>query len=298
MVLWRKRVKYPHLVLGAGCLFVLLALLLVLPVQSANHTCSFISAEAWNAEQAVYPSLARQDAITSSLGANFDLQPSLFGMIPVTGSGRYEAFTGQGVPPDSQRTRRGVFLRDHQAGREHWIGPGESPVNTPDGRYLVFLSKDDRLAPGDNNRGWDVVLYDRVQMAYELISVNTDGQQTSGMGIFSAPSVSADGRYVVFSSDRSGLVPDADSGEVMHIYLRDRLTNTTTMLSKAADGQPANGDSWQPEISASGKTILFNSNATNLVKGSHSTASGVVVCSLSPEIIPANGWKPSWAKLE
>ena len=107
------------------------------------------------------------------------------------------------------------------------------------------------------------------------LSVATDGTQANGPSYW--PSVSASGRYVVFSSTATNLAP-ADTDTVSDIYLRDRDTDAdgildepaavaTTLLSITAGGAKGDRGSFRPVISADGRFVAFESNALNLVPG-------------------------------
>jgi len=94
------------------------------------------------------------------------------------------------------------------------------------------------------------------------VSIASDGGDTSANSNW--PSVSADGRYVAFSSWASNLVAN-DTNDQSDIFVRDLKTGTTTLVSVASDGTQANGTSFTPSISANGDVIAFKSDATNLV---------------------------------
>jgi Tol biopolymer transport system component len=91
-----------------------------------------------------------------------------------------------------------------------------------------------------------------------------------------SPAISADGRYVAFSSGADNLVP-GDTNEVSDIFVRDRQTGATELVSLAEDGSPANGSSDPPGISADGRWIVFASVASNLVAGDENDVSDVFV---------------------
>ena len=96
-----------------------------------------------------------------------------------------------------------------------------------------------------------------------LISRNIfGGPANSGS---SQPSVSADGRYVAFTSTAWNLELDARVG-ITNVFVRDTKTGVTTLVSRAngANGEPADGQSTHPMISADGSTVAFSSFATNL----------------------------------
>src|SRR5579862_528035 len=95
-----------------------------------------------------------------------------------------------------------------------------------------------------------------------------------------SPSISADGRFVAFASDADNLVL-GDRNGLTDIFVRDTCTGVsagctpaTTRVSVAADGTEANGASDSPSISADGRYIAFDSQATNLTPGSSGAVSG------------------------
>jgi Tol biopolymer transport system component len=78
------------------------------------------------------------------------------------------------------------------------------------------------------------------------------------------PSISGDGRYVVFVSEASNLLND-DQNQASDVLLYDRETETLRWVSRGADGGSANGESTTPVISADGRFVAFQSDASNLV---------------------------------
>lgn len=98
-----------------------------------------------------------------------------------------------------------------------------------------------------------------------LVSRGADGTPPadgdSGPGL----AISASGRFVAFESKAGNLNAAAQPG-VTNIYLRDRRTGTTTLISRAsgADGAAADADSANPSISPGGRYVAFESTATNL----------------------------------
>jgi Tol biopolymer transport system component len=98
----------------------------------------------------------------------------------------------------------------------------------------------------------------------ERVSVATDGGDPSANS--SWPSVSTDGRYVAYSSWASNLVP-SDTNDQSDIFITDRVTGATSLMSVGSDGVQANGSSFTPSISGNGDIVAFRSDATNLVVG-------------------------------
>ncbi len=106
------------------------------------------------------------------------------------------------------------------------------------------------------------------------VSVSSaEAQANAGSGNVA---ISASGRFVVFSSNASNLVP-SDTNGVSDVFLRDRLRGTTRRVSVATGGAQANGHSTSPEISANGRFVVFHSDATNLVSGDTNDRSDVFV---------------------
>ena len=140
------------------------------------------------------------------------------------------------------------------------IGDSESknPDVSADGRYVAFESASTNLVSGDINSLRDVFVKDMETGAVELISVSTDGTQSNGSS--SLPSISADGRYVVFMSHSDNLIAE-DTNNEYDIFLRDRETGTTTCISMGEDGLIGNDYSQGGSISDDGRYVTFYSNA-------------------------------------
>jgi hypothetical protein len=151
---------------------------------------------------------------------------------------------------------------------------GNSSSNDPsissDGRYIAFDSLATNLVPGDTNKspdpnyagtGRDVFVHDLQTGVTTRVSVASDGSQANGNSQY--PSISGDGRYVAFesSSTNFGATIPVGTGQ---IFLRDRVSGTTALISKNSNGDPADNDSQYPSISTDGRYVEFTSRATNL----------------------------------
>ena len=143
-------------------------------------------------------------------------------------------------------------------------GHSISPAISGDGRYVAFYSDASNLVAGDANRARDVFVYDRQTGETTRVSVGVGGAEANGDSF--APAISADGRFVVFSSAASNLVP-GDTNRADDIFVRDRVAGTTTRISVGPGGVEANGGSYTPAISADGSAVAYTSDATNLVAG-------------------------------
>ncbi len=130
--------------------------------------------------------------------------------------------------------------------------------------YVVFRSLDSTIVPNDTNGVADVFHHNIYSHASQRVSVDADGVEANGPS--GAPSISSDGRYVVFETDATNLVP-GDTNGVTDIILADMQTGGRQRISVATDGTQANGASTKPRISAEGNFVVYQSMASNLVPG-------------------------------
>jgi Tol biopolymer transport system component len=149
-------------------------------------------------------------------------------------------------------------------------GAAAQPSLSADGRYVAFVSGSDGLAPGDDNVGYDVFLRDRTMGTTTAVSVSSSGafpQYPGWQPNSEHPSISADGRYVAFSSYGRGLVAGDDYND-MDVFVRDVVAGTTRIASVTATGEHAfGGTSSGASISADGRYVAFHSDAGNLSPG-------------------------------
>jgi Tol biopolymer transport system component len=138
------------------------------------------------------------------------------------------------------------------------------PAISADGRYVAFYSDASNLVLGDTNGARDVFVRDLQTGETTRVSVSSSGAEANGDSF--APALSADGRYVAFSSSASNLV-DGDTNDANDIFVRDRQANTTTRVSVGSDGSQANGGSDAPSLSGDGRLVAFASTASNIVNG-------------------------------
>ena len=136
-----------------------------------------------------------------------------------------------------------------------------------DGRYVVFQSRRYGLVFGDTNRLADIFVRDRWLKTTRRVSVASDGTQSNGHS--DAPAISADGRYVVFQSTASNLVPGlgGNANRWTHIYLHDMATRRTELISMAPGGGYSDEGSYEPTVSGDGRFVAFMSTSTNLISG-------------------------------
>jgi len=141
-------------------------------------------------------------------------------------------------------------------------GVSDSASISADGKYVAFSSSATDLVLNDSNRASDVFVLDNETGIIERVSISSQGSQ--GNSWSKNPSISGDGRYVVFESYATNLVQD-DKSRKIDIFVHDRLTGITDRVSKGISGQEANSQSSNASISYDGRFIAFESYASNLV---------------------------------
>ncbi|MEG4810173.1 calcium-binding protein [Microcoleus sp. F8-D3] len=192
----------------------------------------------------------------------------------ISAGGRFIAFESNAtnlVAEDTNNTSD-IFLHDRLTGNTARISVGSTgkegdraslnPSISADGRFIAFESNSTNLVPGDTNNTSDIFVRDRLTNLTTRISVNSTGNQ-GNIGSFN-PSISADGRFVAFDSLADNLVA-ADTNSTRDIFVRDIQTNTTNRLSVNSSGNQGNFGSITAAISADGRFVAFESNASNLV---------------------------------
>jgi Tol biopolymer transport system component len=168
-----------------------------------------------------------------------------------------------------------TFVRDRATGVTERVSVSTSGLQGNNGGYRAALSSDGSLVafesdatnliPSDLNHSTDIFVRDRVAGTTHRVSLTDSGGGADPGGCFN-PDMSADGRYVVFSSRATNLV-FGDTNGISDVFARDTVAKTTTRVSVDSNGAQADGGSTMPRISADGSTVAFLSYAHNLVAG-------------------------------
>jgi Tol biopolymer transport system component len=203
----------------------------------------------------------------------------------ISGDGRLVAFASNAsLVPGDTNSRVDVYVRDrgtHQTIRASLATSGaqpdddsNSPAISADGRFVVFASFASSLVVGDTNGVEDVFLRDLQSGTTTRVSVSSAGIQGNDHSGY--PSISADGRYVAFMSYAPNLVP-GDANGCADVFVHDRIAHTTVRASVDDVGAEADQDSLLSALSADGRSVAFESYATNLVPGDTNAAEDVFV---------------------
>ncbi|WP_051967286.1 TolB family protein [Kitasatospora mediocidica] len=195
--------------------------------------------------------------------------------VALSASGRYALFTStaENLVPGGTNGFGGILVRDLWSKRVERIdvSDGGAPADSystaggisADGRYVVFSSAADNLVPADTNGATDIFVRDLRTGRTERISTGDPalGPQT---GDSFSPTISADGRYVAYASNRTDLVP-GDTNQASDIFVFDRRTGTTVRADVTGAGAQTAFGSFQPAISADGSRVAFVSRDSSLL---------------------------------
>jgi Tol biopolymer transport system component len=231
---------------------------------------------------AVYVS-DRQSGILHRIATGFD-RPSV-STPAISATGRYVAFVAtRGFTTGSYTPyfRAGVYIYDRSLQRTDRVDvnsneepgnlPGKEPSISSNGRYVAFTSPATNLSVSDSNGATDIFVRDREAGTTRRVSVGPGGRQADGNSY--RPSISAYGRHVTFVSD-AGNLGSSDQNGVADIFLRDRQTGVTHLLSVDSNGRQGDLASDSPAINVDGRYVAFGSYASDLVLNDFNTSSDV-----------------------
>ena len=200
----------------------------------------------------------------------------------VSGDGQWVAFVtaARSLVPEDTTNLKDILLWQRDSGSIQWVsrsevgetqGNSDAPAIDFAGERVVFQSNV-RLVEGDTNGLIDVYLFDRTTAKLQVVSTTLSGEPAENSS--SAPSISADGRWVAFVSASSRLVAN-DTNQVADVFVRDLLTGTTDLVSQGTTGEQATLPSTRVRISGDGRFVAFQTSATNLDPAPSGTANQI-----------------------
>src|SRR5262249_26713473 len=197
----------------------------------------------------------------------------------ISADGRFVAFESfsTNLTPDANRGIEQVFVRDLQTNTTTLVSrasganapegddESDSPAISADGRFVAFTSLASNLDPADGLTGGNLFVRDLQTNTTTLVSRASGANGALANSVPFDPSISADGRFVAFASFASNLDPEANNANG-NVFVRDLQANTTMLVSRASGANGATGDnsSLEPAISADGRFVAFQSDASNL----------------------------------
>ncbi len=219
--------------------------------------------------------------ITECVSVNSAGEPGNFGSLrsSISADGRFVAFESyaDNLAVGDTNHEADVFVRDRQAHQTRLVSVhpdgttgdtandfSSSPSISADGRFVAFYSPADDLVLVDPCdvpcfQG-NVYVRDLDSDTTELISINSSGNRLNGWS--GRPSISAEGRYVSFTSEATDLIP-VDTNQTIDVFLRDRQSTAAELVSVSTSGEQGNLGSDESFISADGRYIAFSSRAAN-----------------------------------
>jgi hypothetical protein len=189
----------------------------------------------------------------------------------ISANGRFVAYSSEaGNLPHGTSSYDHVYVFDRRTGRNRLVSKtsqGEPADDESDyanisgnARFVAFQSNASNL-PGANGLQ-QIYVHDRGSGRTRLVSKNTQGETAESSSELFGPSISNDGRYVVFDTAASNL--PGGSGSYDQAYVHDRRTGRTRLISRNTQGDPADDHSDAAGISGNGRYVAFNSRADNL----------------------------------
>lgn len=188
-------------------------------------------------------------------------------------SGQFVVFvTAQnGIDGGDNNNHEDVFRRNMKTGTTRIVSVSSSekigddnswdPVVSEDGKVVAFNSAADNLIDGKVTSNEQVYVRNMKSGKTFLISKGSSGAANTHA---EDPHLSSGGRYIVFHSSATNLTSKNTNGKAQ-VYLRDRASGKTFLISKNKKGKAGNGDSWDAQVSQGGRFVVYTSSASNLV---------------------------------
>ncbi len=191
----------------------------------------------------------------------------------LSGDGSLVAFSSDATNLDPADTdgSRDVYVKDLLTGGLTLVSTSDTGAKgngwtsysalSGDGSLVAFSSDSDNLDPADTDTFYDVFVKDLVTGDLTLVSTSDTG--VKGNSFSAGVALSANGRFLAFSSGSTNLDP-ADTDSVADVYVKDRATGDLTLVSTSDAGVDGNGYSDDAALSGDGITVAFSSASTNL----------------------------------
>lgn len=167
--------------------------------------------------------------------------------------------------PNGQAANGPSYLSNNTSGRQV----------SANGRWVTFRSGAPNITPSSPFAFTQIFVLDRHLRTTELVS-KAAGTQAGGNGASLTPSISADGRYVIYYSEASNLVFD-DSNGIADLFVTDRISGVTERVSVAGGNIQLSETCARPAISGDGRVVAFACSAPQLAPGAAGPFVGVFI---------------------
>ena len=205
----------------------------------------------------------------------------------ISSDGQYVAFSSfaSNLTAGDNNNRRDIFIRDRLTGSERTevvsvsdtseLGNDTSnyPAISNDGQYVAFESVADNLVINDTNTVSDIFVHDRLAKTTKRVSISSTIGEQANRDSYKA-SISQDGQYIAFESSATNLIAGVTGTQ---IYIHNRQSGNTDIVSISSTGEEGNGRSYNPSLSANGRYVVFGSFSTNLIANDNNGVSDIFV---------------------
>jgi len=195
----------------------------------------------------------------------------------ISANGRFVAFetASRLTGADMNKNQYDIYVRDRKLKQTRLVSVRSngaqanaeclSPLISENGRFVAFNSVASNLVRHDTGGHYDAFVHDRRTGKTFRASVNSKGR--GGNGESQTPTVSNNGKFILFASTSTNLAPNDDTPGT-DIFLRNMLTGKTRLVSVSRRGHEGNGNSfiYYRSLSADGRWASFESAASNLVE--------------------------------
>jgi Tol biopolymer transport system component len=221
----------------------------------------------------------------SSAGA--EANHGSFWLPAISANGRFVAFFSDStnLVPGDHNGDRDFFVRDLKRGQTTRVSVsstgaeqnsgngveelGIKPAISANGRFVAFFSTATNLVKGDRNDTDDIFVRDLKRGETTRVSVSSTGEEGNDSSLF-YPSISANGRFVAFTSYASNLLAGDETGHHEDVFVRDLKRGVTTRIRE--NNRSGFLYSGIPSISANGRFVAFEAPASDLVNGDRNDA--------------------------
>jgi flagellin-like hook-associated protein FlgL len=191
----------------------------------------------------------------------------------ISSDGRYVAFdsAASNLVEGDTNSVDDVFLKDMLTGEITRVSTNETGLQgngsstlgafSIDGRYIAVTSLASNLVTGDTNARSDVFLKELATGRVTRVSTDSAGNQ--GNAGSTGPSLSDDGRFVLFSSEASNLISN-DTNSEFDAFVKDLITGETKRVSTFSDGSQMPTGHFGQAISADGRYIFFSDGGSKV----------------------------------